>query len=97
MTEKTLESCYPESSGSCDHKTGYIKRDFELYTTKDGILKTKKTLARNSRKLKTRRIIRSLKLLSRKKVSKNIQISEGMLYINSICYILYLNPHFFNL
>lgn len=81
--EKILESCYPESSGSCDCKSGYIKHDFEPNTTKYGTLKTeKKTSARTSRKLKTRRIVRSLKLISSKKVSKNAKIFEKDLLKN---------------
>lgn len=95
--EKTLES-YPESSDRCDHKSGYIKHDFKLHTTKDGTLKTEKTLARNLRKLKTRKIVRSLKLFRvichNKKVSKNTKISKGMLYINSMLYIIFKSTFF---
>ncbi|XP_011695509.1 PREDICTED: uncharacterized protein LOC105454534 [Wasmannia auropunctata] len=68
-TGNALESCYPESSGSCDRKSDYIKCDFELRATKDRMLKTKrKKSARNSRKLKA---TRTVKLLRSKKVSKN--------------------------
>lgn len=89
---KALESCYPESSSSYDCKSDYIKRDLEQHTTKNRTLKIKKkTSARNSRKLKTKR---TRKLLSNKKVSKNAatKVSESTLQI----LIINLNPHFFN-
>lgn len=90
-------SCYPESSGSCDCKSSYIKHDFKLGTTQDRVLKTeKKTLARNSRKLKTMRTVRTQKLFNSKKVSKNevAKVFEGIIRYTQIPYIVYLNPYF---
>ncbi|KYQ60758.1 hypothetical protein ALC60_00205 [Trachymyrmex zeteki] len=77
--EKTLDSCYPESSGSCNRQSNNIKHNFKLKTTKDQKSKTKKrTLAKKLRKLKTMRIVRTLKLRKNKKVSKNtaVKVSE---------------------
>jgi len=88
---KTLENCYPEFFGNCDHKSD-IKRDLKLHTTKDQILKTKKK-TKNSGKLKTTRTVRTLKLLSRKKVLNKAAaaVSESTLQI----LVEHLNPHFF--
>ncbi|XP_071570291.1 uncharacterized protein [Temnothorax nylanderi] len=77
--EVALESCYPESSSSCDRKSVYIKRNVKLYTPKERIPKTeKRTSARISKNLKTTKTVRTLKLISSKKVPKNVvaEISE---------------------
>ncbi|XP_071650041.1 uncharacterized protein [Temnothorax longispinosus] len=77
--EVALESCYPESSSSCDRKSVYIKRNVKLYTPKERVPKTeKRTSARISKNLKTTKTVRTLKLISSKKVPKNVvaEISE---------------------
>ncbi|KYN28058.1 PREDICTED: uncharacterized protein LOC108770735 [Trachymyrmex cornetzi] len=72
LKKKALESSYPESSGSCNRQSNYIKHNFKLQTTKDQKSKTKKkTSTRNLKKLKTTKIVKTLKLRKNKKVSKN--------------------------
>ncbi|XP_077275070.1 uncharacterized protein LOC143904336 isoform X2 [Temnothorax americanus] len=77
--EVALESCYPESSSSCDRKSVYVKRNVKLYTPKKRVPKIeKRTSARISKNLKTTKTVRTLKLISSKKVPKNVvaEISE---------------------